>query len=166
MLPKYVLRSVYASVQFVAIKLNRRTTHEGIQTVDLMPQSAGREAFFSRTIAALQLIRETDPTRFSRLRREIHYIVHTILPSAAEYRRLSKICCVDFSEYPFAEFPEFSLKAYTCTLIHESAHGYLHSKAVPDVSGLKREVERICTIETIRFAQRFKDPSYDWRSSL
>ncbi len=163
--PKAAFRLPYWVIQSLAVALDSPRTHNGIVIANLMPGQR-KESFVSTTVAALDLIQATDRLRFARVQREIRFIIQTIVASPAQYRRLSRTCSVDLRHFPFYEFPDFSLKAYACVLVHEATHGYLHSKGVPHIVRLRPRIEKICTIEAIRFAKKFQDSSYDWRKNL
>src|SRR5215204_1858873 len=87
----------------------------GIRMVDTLDTSEPN--FFQTVEAALSLIKDRDPRRFSRLKREIRLVVHLPVATGAQYSRLKRVCTVDLrhlDRYPWGQHGRVrSLCAFT-----------------------------------------------------
>ncbi len=138
----------------------------GIRLCDLNFDETDDPAFLARTKEALDLIRNADSRRFRRVQKEIGYILNGELTSSAQYSRLFKICRVDFGLFKFAEYPDYSIRAYACTLVHEATHGAIYSRGIPYTETNRSRIERLCEEERCRFAKRLNDGKTDWAKQL
>jgi len=153
-------------IHFFVIRTSAKASYLGIRLCDLNFDETDDPAFLSRTKEALDLIRETDSRRFRRIQEEIGYILNGELTSGAHYSRLFKICRVDFGRFKFAEYPDYSIRAYACTLVHEATHGAIHSHGIPYTGTNRSRIERLCNEERCRFARRLNDGKTDWAKQL
>src|SRR5215204_1927072 len=69
----------------------------GIRMVDTLDTSEPN--FFQTVEAALSFIKDRDPLRFSRLKREIRLVVHLPVATGAQYSRLKRVCTVDMRQH-------------------------------------------------------------------
>jgi hypothetical protein len=127
---------------------------ENIVLVDLYdPTPYFKEVMTS----ALELIKNADPRRFSRVQRYIHRIVQTSLShKVASYRTGTKTCCIDFLPVKSAaEVPGYAAW-YACTLVHEATHGWLFAHGVDYGPTRRLRVEKLCVTEECRLMRRLK----------
>ena len=70
--------------------------YEGIKISDIR----GRSAYFKLTIiAALRMIKNTDPRRFARVRKHIRFVANCVMDHpGAEYLHEHRMCRIDFEE--------------------------------------------------------------------
>jgi hypothetical protein len=125
---------------------------EDIALVDLEDYTP----YFRRTVvAALQLIKDTDPRRYARLRRHIASIVNCTRPfGGAGYFYETKTCEIDFDPRPSSEYEvQFYAAWYACTLVHEATHGVLRSHGIPYAPENRVQIEKLCMSEEQRFAR-------------
>jgi hypothetical protein len=125
----------------------------------------GRE-FLQRTREALELVEHFDARRFRRIQREIRFIVHTELPSGANYRRVGRFCCVDFARYDFAKDRDWYLRGYAATLVHEATHGAMYSRYIGYTGYRRLRIERLCRAEELRFLRRLDTPDRPWSEQI
>lgn len=125
--------------------------YRGIKICDLNEDDTDDERFLEMTKCALDLIETSDPRRFRRVLREIHRIVNSDLLAVASYHRLHRVCRIDFGRMDFKEEPEWALRYYACTIVHEATHGHLYSKFVAYSRTTRERVERLCCLEEKRF---------------
>lgn len=131
--------------------------HAGIRLLDLTKSRHDPKEFFLRTASALDLIRELDSLRYTRVMNEIRTIANIYLLSLARYQRLGRICSIDFWRFPWTVNSDFSLKRYACTLIHEATHGKIESHRILYSEANRARIERLCVLESMRFARHFED---------
>jgi len=153
-------------IHFVVIRTAVKGSYLGIRLCDLNFDETDDPAFLSRTKEALDLIRKADSRRFRRIQEEIGYILNGELTSGAGYSRLFKICQVDFGRFKSSEYPDYWIRAYACTLIHEATHGAIYSHGIPYTHANRSRIERLCHEEKWRFAQRLNDGETDWARLL
>lgn len=140
-------------------------TFHGIAILDMHPATKSTDFFLEQTKKALQLISETDPRRFKIVTSQIRIIINDHLPSfSAFYHRRGRICDVDLSKLPFESRPEWSVKEYACTIIHEATHGRLFQQMIPYTKKTRSRIEKICVDESRRFAGKWEADSFDWES--
>ena len=110
----------------------------------------GREgvtpSFFPVILSALLLVRETDPRRYSRVRRFLPWTVNAPGPSVATYYH--KIgCFVHFEEPAFEWQRPYTVAGYATTLVHEATHGVVRSFGIAYTSAVRSRIERLCWTE-------------------
>jgi hypothetical protein len=134
----------------------------GIPLYNLSTKPGSDDLLFSCVTQSLELISQIDPRRFQRFRTEVKAILNTRLLTTARYQRLGRVCLIDLNAWEFAADPEFSIKSLACTLVHEATHGQIYSKLIPYRRQTRQQIEKLCTVEQLRFARRFEDPAYNW----
>jgi hypothetical protein len=108
---------------------------------------------------ALELISDTDQIWFTRLRREIRYIIDTPNIGIGAYSRPLRVCRVDlqtFSELAATDAPKF----LAGVLIHEITHAHLLSKGFGFPSSMK--IEAACLRQTFKFGRKIGLQPKDW----
>lgn len=73
---------------------------------------------------------------------------------------------MDFGRFKFAEYPDYSLRAYACSLVHEATHGAIRARNIAYTQANRIRIERLCHKEEWRFAQRLNDGETDWAKLL
>lgn len=141
-------------------------SHEGITFVDTSRAKVAREAFVRRTSEALELLQRADRRRFSRVRSQLKYIVHSELAFAiGRYDRHLHACYVDFTRLRFKADPNRTLWKYGALLVHEATHGMLDARGIRLSRANRQRVERICDKEAARFLRRYTRREGDaWES--
>ena len=124
----------------------------GIEIMAAPPYKLGD---LNEVVAALDLIRRTDPRRFARIQRFIKSIFvanyRTIL---GFYRTFGQIC--ELKKLPIPEsLRSVAIYHYASTLVHESTHGLLEKKRFPYTRANRRRIEKLCVREQARFLARF-----------
>lgn len=130
--------------------------YSNIQLADVAPNSPW---FGKVVVRSLQIIEKHDPRRFSRVTREIDWIVNTRLFAGvkARYRAINRSCEIDFDEPSDgylegeSEFENYAA-LYASDIVHEATHGRIrrfvkHRKSF----GEMMKEERLCRIEQKRF---------------
>ena len=126
--------------------------YEGIALADLRERS---DHFRTTLLAAIQLLRATDPRRFARVQREIAWIVNCTLPCpGAEYDGEFRMCRVDFEEPTATSDSQFAIGWWACTLVHEATHGVVGRRGIIYAGDLRSRIERLCVREENRFLDR------------
>ena len=114
-------------------------------------------ADFTRILlASLELLKATDPIRFSRVRRHLSWIVRRphIERFEANYEHATRSCSVFFRS-PSELYPEdYLIGWYACTVVHEATHGYIECCGVSYSRERRERIERICFEEEQRFVDR------------
>jgi hypothetical protein len=129
---------------------------EGIILADLRNRRNQTGHFRETLLAALRLLKETDPCRFARVRRRLSWIVQTTLSPliGAQYHHEVRTCAIDFIE-PSPEYDsEYLIGCYACTLIHEATHGAIQSRGILSTPKLRSRIEYLCVREEQRFVIR------------
>jgi hypothetical protein len=158
----YVLGPIFIFLMHVLEK----DSYLGIRLCDVNFDETDDQTFVLRTKEALDLIRQVDVRRFRRVQKEIRHIVNIESLGSGAYMRRFKICKVDFGKFKSAEYPDYWVRAYACTLVHEATHGAISSHGIPYTQANRNRIERLCHEEERRFAQRLNDGETDWAKLL
>lgn len=129
---------------------------DGIILADLRSHRGQTQHFRNTLLAALRLLKETDPRRYARVSTRLSWVVSTTLSrhGTAEYRHATRTCAIDFLE-PSPEYDsEFLIGWYACTLVHEATHGEIRHRGIPYTRELRSRIERLCVREEQRFVTR------------
>jgi hypothetical protein len=129
---------------------------EGIILADLRDRRNQTPHFRETLLAALRLLKNTDPCRFARVRKRLSWIVQqTLSPrGGAEYRHAMRACAIDFIE-PSPEYDsEYLIGWYACTLVHEATHGAINARGILSTPKLRSRIEYLCVREEQRFVIR------------
>ena len=159
-------------LRWAAFRVNpwKLQTHADIKLTDLSWRRPQEAMFRQKTEDALSLIARADCRRYRRVVQQIRSITNenSLEGQLGGYRPFGKNCAVDFSLFDFSssEKSNFSLKLYATVLVHEATHGHLLSKHIPYTRRTYQRVERLCVLESIRFAKRFVDSVNDWSTIL
>jgi hypothetical protein len=114
------------------------------------------EIFLKSTHEALSLVRSLDSRRYRRICRHIKYIVNQDIVECGSYEKKLRMCNVDFSKFSDVINQEWKSRSYACVLVHESTHGVIAEKGILYDKDNRLHIERLCHLETYRFAQRFE----------
>lgn len=131
------------------VLISPKNVLDGIKVVD----AAGERS--DQTIhslhAALQVISQTDPRRFERLRRDLRRIV---LVKAGNPEFASEVgACLITSGYVRQNSPE----AVATTIVHEAVHARLHRRGIGYGPTMRSRVEEVCVKEQVAFARRLRN---------
>jgi hypothetical protein len=123
---------------------------EGIEIADLRNRSPH---FRDTVLAALKLIKSTDPRRFARVQRHLKWIVNSTLrvPGLALYRHGTQTCMMDFVEPTPGSDAEYPIVSCASTLVHEATHGVVACRGIAYTKDLRSRIERLCVTEEQRF---------------
>jgi hypothetical protein len=124
------------------------------------------EQFCKGTLEALQLIERVDPRRFRRIQQQIRIIVHSELVSGATYKRVGRICDVDYTRYKLERDHDWYLRCYASALVHEATHGVLYSRFVAYTARNRLRTEKLCQLEERRFLRRLDTPDRCWSDEI
>ncbi len=139
---------------FVACRASATRPYGGIEIIPAPPFKLNS---VTEVIEALDLIRCSDPRRFSRIQRYIRRIFLANYRSFVGcYRSFGQVCCLRKLPIPDSA-RSLAIYSYAATLVHESTHGLLEKKRIPHTSVNRRRIERICVSESVRFLARFPD---------
>ena len=132
-----------------------RQTFDAIKICDLVSlNDAQRQLYCSRTVKALELIKEYDAKRFCRIQKHLVYIVSCRTFYGADYNHWLRACEVNFSRFRFEEDEDWGVLMLACTIIYEATHGVITTQNIPYDKKHRLRVERICYQEEVRFARR------------
>jgi hypothetical protein len=115
-------------------------------------------------LAALQLLKETDPRRYRRVQKHIVWIVNETLAirGSAQYRRRLRVCSVDLLE-PSATYDlEYLVGYYASTLVHEATHGAIDARGIRYTPELRSRIERLCTDLAERLHREYDATDWAW----
>jgi len=154
MIIRFILKRLHLWI-LPTISEEKQTNHDGISLCDVNWNDLDDQEFFRETKRALQLIADTDPRRYQRVKDHVDFIVNIESAALATYNP-GNICKVDFGKYDFPNHPEWSHYMYAATLIHEATHGYLRSKKFRYVKRNRLRIERICRSEENHFLSRIE----------
>jgi hypothetical protein len=108
------------------------------------------EVLFAKMAAAIDLVAEVDPRRFSRMRSDIKYIIATPLQKAnAAYLPKSRTCYLNSSVVK-----NHSAANLAILLVHEATHARLELAGVRQWPDRRMRFERVCVRAEIAFADR------------
>lgn len=111
--------------------------------------------FQTTVLASLELLRNTDPRRFSRVRRNLDWIVNTRLSMpGAEYWHWARACVINFEESWPGRDAEFSIGFHASLLIHEATHACLESRGIRYDKLQRARIEELCVKEQNRWAAK------------
>lgn len=131
------------------------TTFDAIKICDLASSDEKeQEAFGSRTVKALQLIKEYDSKRYHRVQNHLVYIVNSRILSTGLYNHSLRSCTVRNSAFSSQGDEDWAILMLACTIIHEATHGAMLARKIPYDADYYLRVERICHQEEARFARR------------
>ena len=147
---------VGAAAEWVGVKISRVDQIDGVVICDLTPAQPSKDAFLELTRQAMALIQSLDSRRYHRVCRCLRYIANTGLLSKGQFGRVLKICRVDYDKNFNSQYRQKSIHEYACLLIHEATHGFLFEKGIPYDKDTRERVERLCHLESYRFALHFE----------
>jgi hypothetical protein len=131
------------------VLMSPKNVLDGIKVVD----AAGEHS--DQTIrslhAALQVISQTDPRRFERLRRDLRRIV-LVKAGNPEFASEAGACLIR-GGYVRQNSPE----AVATTIVHEAVHARLHRRGIGYGPTMRSRVEEVCVREQIAFAGRLRN---------
>lgn len=145
---RFIARLVRVLSARVMLQLANRQEAEGLVIVDL---TAGQHAseLFDTVEKALRCIRNTDPVRFHRMRRDVSRIAVMESPgSAGEYWREYKAVALEIEH-----LRQERLGGICMTIVHEATHARIQHWGVR-VGIDPARVERACVKQEIAFAQK------------
>ena len=164
--PRWIFQLPHFAFSLLLSRLTGVGSYRGISICSFtLSQVSGKE-FMRRTLEALQLVERTDSRRFRRIQRQIRFIIHAELESGACYRRLGRICVVDFSRYDFTKDHDWYLYCYASTLVHEATHGAIYSGYVTYAKRNRLRIEKLCHMEERRFLQKLDVPDRAWSEQI
>ena len=141
---------------------------EGITIADLRNCNNRSPRFPEIMLAALQLLKATDPTRYARVRRRLAWISYETLAirGSAEYHHATGRCCIDFLEQSPEYDKEFLVGSYASTLVHEATHGEIESRGIHYTPELRSRIEHLCVKQEQKFIKRLANTHPDLARSL
>lgn len=122
-----------------------------------------RSRFLELTRESMEEVKEKDPYRFSLIQKYIAGIVEFPDSRIARFHPLGKLFEINF--YHLMQLEEIGVNPrefYSCLLIHEATHGYLHARGIPINSRTKARVEQICNMQAARFARNKLRSNAKW----
>jgi tetratricopeptide (TPR) repeat protein len=154
-----VAEKARAANEWVGLKMSYLDDIDGVAICDFTMAQTSKDRFLDLTRQAMTLIKSLDARRYRRVCRCLHYIANTALISRGQYGRTLKVCRVDYSRNFNSAYPQRNVREYAGVLIHEATHGLLFEKGIPYDKETRERVERLCHLESYRFALRF-EPGY------
>lgn len=142
------------------------SSHDGILIGSADPKLSeqGRDELVTFVISALEIIRDVDPTRYSRLKRHVHAIVDVELNSAlGGYLPSAQLVVIDIEKLYIPAKVELSRRLCARVLVHEATHGHINESGMLYTSKTRKEIERLCTEEENLFVKRL---GYPWTDLL
>jgi hypothetical protein len=125
---------------------------EDIRICELNPPSP---TFKRVVLAAFQLLKDTDPRRYSRVKQHLKWVSNGSLSQpGAVYRHYTQTCVIDYVEPGSESEIPFWIADLASTLVHEATHGVLRARDIPYSPELRVRIERLCVTEENRFARR------------
>lgn len=154
----FLKESPCTCIELLFARLRPPTFSHGIQLVDNKLRT--RDTFMSAIDSALELIKQTSPPLFNRVKKEIRRIYH--LPcSGGKYKRSLRLCVIDLEKHLAIVTEENSADAILATtLIHEATHGYLYSRGIKYSKSTHQRIEKICVKEENKFARMIGSEEY------
>src|SRR5690606_34490949 len=126
--------------------LSPRYCVEGVEVIDA---SGGHDQLaIQRLEEALELIRDTDPRRHHRLKKDIKRFI-LVKAGGPEYAHEVQACVLRSAYVRNAE-----AAAVATTIVHEAMHARLCARRVGYGMGIRARVEEVCTREQIAFVKR------------
>jgi hypothetical protein len=123
---------------------------ESIRIVDVRRRSGD---FYTTILASLELLKNTDSRRFSRVTKNLKWIVNTSLSTpGAEYWHWARACAINFEESWPGRDKEFSIGFHASLLIHEATHAYLEGIGIQYEESNRSRIEELCVKEQNRWA--------------
>lgn len=118
-------------------------------------------------LGALQLIKDTDPRRFSRVKRHLRWVVNGPLPQpGAEYAHKAQTCVIDFEKPESESDYPYWIAWHASMLIHEATHGLIDARGIRYSPELRVRIERLCVTEQKRFVRRLANSQPDLADQL
>src|SRR6185295_11533731 len=146
--------------QFTTWQLDRHIIgkHAGIPIVSFSRDQAERQTFMSRTVEALQIVRQLDPVRFGRLQRQLKYVlqVETDRRFTARYRARFGLCEVNFRKFRFDRNLANTPYLYAAILVHEATHGAIENGEIPLQHVRHKNIEYFCDFEAAQVLRRWE----------
>ncbi len=141
---------------------------DGIILADPRNPSNRTPHFREVILAALRLLKQTDPYRYARVRRRLSWIVYTRLNphTAAEYQHGTRTCAIDVRELSSAEDLEFLVGWNALVLVHEATHGGIRSRGIQYTPEHRLRIEQLCVKEEQAFVRRLASKKPDLASRL
>jgi hypothetical protein len=131
------------------VLISPKNVLDGIKVVDAAGEHSDQTM---RSLhEALQVISQTDPRRFERLRRDLRRIV-LVKAGNPEFASEAGACLIA-SGYVRQNSPE----AVATTIVHEAVHARLHRRGIGYGPTMRSRVEEVCVREQIAFAERLRN---------
>lgn len=128
---------------------------EGIVIADIRHPDNRTQRFPEVMLAALQLLKATDPCRFARVRRRLAWIsFQGMAGRSAEYQHSLRQCWIDFRDPADDADAELLTGWCASTLVHEATHGTINTRGVPYSPELRSRIEELCVKQEQKFIQR------------
>ena len=124
---------------------------DGIPLVSLNEGVADYVRVISR---ALELIRDQDPRRFARVKKQTSWLVDRPHPcgfGSGAYQHRIKATNVDFECRPAVGDELFHAAYFAGIIVHEATHGVIRDRCISTTPENRIQVERICRTEENRF---------------
>jgi hypothetical protein len=146
---RMILRPIELLLSYLAVQTAPRRQISGF-VVTCSSVETECELFFRQCVAALELIRNFDPSLFGQVRRDVKAIALTTR-GFSYYEPVLRTIFLDVDA--ITREPEY----LACVLVHEAAHARLYWSGVRNYSAHAEGHERMCVAEEIAFASRLPD---------
>ena len=145
----YVLRFPETLLSWVLTRVSPAASVDGMRIVDASPQPHNE---FARICAeAVALMKEKDPVRARRLRREISIVMHTPASFAVgKYSRPLRFCEINLKLFSSSD-PKAAVALFASALVYGATYGHLLSWGILQTRRNFSRVERLCCLEAERF---------------
>jgi len=158
----YVLDLPGIILSLPALWISPSEARHGIRILD--PMSETRVQFMRTVGEALDLIANSDPVKFSRLRIQVDTIVNCSGIIAAVYGPALKDCAVNLRYFNCAGDSHSAVQLLASALVHEATAGYLLSQGALRTRRNCERFDRLCRTEAQRFMRRLGVARTPWDS--
>ena len=152
MLPGKIKTALKYLPQLLLLRFGGQFRIAGVRVVAPFLDQKRAEALRAKVGASLSLLQNYSPKHHRRVER---FIPNVLILGGHSYRAVYtadlKLCDVS-REFALSE--STSPERLALTLVHEAAHGYIHSRGVLYAEDRRARIERICVKAEIAFADR------------
>lgn len=158
MIARPILRCIGKVSRKLTIRLWSAMTVEEFHSIRIVDVRRRSGDFHATILASLELLKNTDSRRFSRVTKNLDWIVNTSLSTlGAEYWHWARACAINFEESWPDRDVEFSIGFHASLLIHEATHAYLEGLGIQYEESNRARIEELCVKEQNRWAANLEN---------
>jgi hypothetical protein len=128
----------------------------GVPVWHSVTSTSDETAELGKVVDAIELIRDLEPHRFARIKRDLAGVWISWISGVGDYLETLKVCRLDGS---YLRRPATTAERVAATIVHEATHARLLACGFRYEEVIRPRIERVCLRAEIDFASRLPDGS-------